>query len=201
MSVSLKKGQKVDLRKSSGESLNNITVGLGWDPMIPPKKGGFLGIFAPRPEDFDCDASVFVCTNGKVECNADVVYFNNLVHSSKAIRHMGDNLTGNGEGDDEQVKVTLSKVPASYDKIVFVVTIYRATERKQHFGMLKNAFIRIVDDDTHTEMCRYDLVDNYDGMKSMIFAEVYRHDGGWKFNAIGQGTDDTSLPSLLKHYQ
>jgi len=201
MSVSLKKGQKVDLRKSSGESLNNVTVGLGWDPMEPPKKGGLLGIFAPKPAEFDCDASVFVCKNGKVESNSDVVYFNNLTHASGAIRHMGDNITGNGDGDDEQIKIELSKVPADYDKLVFVVTIYEATPRKQHFGLLRNAFIRIVDDDTNTEMCRYDLADNYDGMKSMIFGEVYRQDGGWKFNAMGQGTPDTSLPAVLKHYQ
>ena len=201
MAVSLKKGQKVDLRKSSGETLRNVLIGLGWDPVEPPKKGGLLGLFAAKPPEIDCDASVLLCKNGKLENTADVVYYNNLQHSSGAVRHMGDNLTGGGDGDDEQVMVDLARVPADYDRIVFVVSIYQALQRNQHFGMIRNAFIRIVDNDNNSEMCRFDLTENYDNMTAMVFGELYRKDGGWKFNAIGQGTTDASLAQIVKRYQ
>lgn len=199
MAVSLKKGQKVDLKKDNGESLSNVIVGLGWDPIEPPAKGGFFGLFAPKPPEIDCDASVFMLKNGHLSGTQDVVYYGNLKHASGAVQHCGDNLTGGGDGDDEQVKINLSAVQAEYDKIVFVVTIYHASEREQHFGMIRNAFIRIVDEKSHTEMCRFDLTDNYAGKTAMIFGEVYRRDGAWKFNAIGEGTTDT-LSSLKQRF-
>ena len=113
---------------------------------------------------------------------------------------MGDNLTGAGDGDDEQILVSLGGVPAEYDRIVLVVNIYQAEKRRQHFGMIRNAFIRLVDGRNNQELCRYDLSENYDGMTAMIFGEVYRHNGEWKFNAIGQATQDGSLGKLANRY-
>ncbi len=113
---------------------------------------------------------------------------------------MGDNLTGAGDGDDEQIIVELDKVPAQYDRIVLVVNIYQAVQRNQHFGMIENAFIRLVDARNNSEMCKYDLTENYSGMLAMIFGEVYRHNGEWKFNAIGQGTSDPGLGEIVNRY-
>ena len=113
---------------------------------------------------------------------------------------MGDNLTGAGEGDDEQIVVDLARIPAEYDKVVLVVNIYQAVQRKQHFGLIENAFIRLVDARNNNEMCKYDLTENYSGMTAMIFGEVYRHNGEWKFNAIGQGTNDPGLGELANRY-
>ena len=130
----------------------------------------------------------------------DVVYFGNLTHSSNSVRHMGDNLTGAGEGDDEQILIDLKSVPAKYDRIVFAVNIYQAYDRHQHFGMIQNAFIRLVDGRNNNEMCIYNLTEDYSGMTAMIFGEVYRYHGEWKFNAIGQGTNDGSIGDFAKRY-
>ena len=130
----------------------------------------------------------------------DIVYFGNLRHKSGTVQHMGDNLTGAGDGDDEQIVVELDRVPAEYDRIVLVVNIYQADKRKQHFGMIQNAFIRIVDSRNNQELCKYNLSDNYDGMTAMIFGEVYRHNGEWKFNAIGSGTQDVQLGQLANRF-
>ena len=200
MAVNLQKGQKINLKKADGSKLSKIMVGLGWDA-AEKKGGGFLSSIFGSSNDIDCDASVFVCKDGKLRANDDVVYFGNLQHSSGAIKHMGDNLTGDGEGDDEQIFVDLDKIPPQYDKLVFVVNIYKAVDRKQHFGMIKNAFIRIVDNDSHTELCRYNLSDNYDGMLAMIAGEVYKKNGEWKFNAVGNGTKDSGLSELSRRFQ
>ncbi len=195
MAVSLQKGQKVSLTKDNA-GLNKIIVGLGWDEVKKSR-----GFFAPKPQDIDCDASAVLCIGGKVQNGADVIFFNNLTHGSGAVKHMGDNLTGAGESDDEQIMVELGKVPAQYDKIIFVVNIYHANERHQHFGMIQNCFIRIVDARNNNELCRYNLSENYDNMTAMIFGEVYRHNGEWKFNAIGQATADDGLPQLVARFQ
>lgn len=195
MSVSLKKGQKVSLKKGE-DSLKSVMIGLGWDA-AERKRTGF---FAPKPQSIDCDASAIVLQSGKLINNADIVYFGNLQHKSGAIKHMGDNLTGEGVGDDEQIFVDLEHVPAEYDKVVVVVNIYQAVKRNQHFGMIKNAFIRIMDGQSGTEMFRYDLTEDYSGMTAMIFGEVYRHNGEWKFNPIGQGTNDLGLGELAKRF-
>ncbi len=195
MAVSLQKGQKVSLTKDNA-GLNKIIVGLGWNEVKKSR-----GFFAPKPQDIDCDASAVLCIGGKVQNGADVIFFNNLTHGSGAVKHMGDNLTGAGEGDDEQIMVELGKVPAQYDKIIFVVNIYHAKERHQHFGMIQNCFIRIVDARNNNELCRYNLSENYDNMTAMIFGEVYRHNGEWKFNAIGQATADDGLPQLVARFQ
>lgn len=202
MGVNLQKGQKVNLKKSDGQALSRIRIGLGWDPVKQEKKGGLFGsIFGGSAPDIDCDASVIVCKGGRLASRDDVVYFGNLKHSSGAIRHTGDNLTGEGEGDDEQILVDLTAVPADYDKLVFVVNIYDCESRKQDFGMIANAFIRICDERTGEEFCRYNLSESYAGMTAMIFGEIYRYNGEWKFNAIGQGTKDTGLSALAKRYQ
>lgn len=200
MAVNLQKGQKVNLKKDNGQALGKVMIGLGWDPIDADKGGGgFLSsLFGGGSADIDCDASVLLCQSGKVHSIDDVVYFGNLKHGSGAVKHMGDNLTGEGDGDDEQIFVDLNSVPSQFDKLVFVVNIYKAEARKQHFGMIRNAFIRIVDDN-NKEFCRYDLSEKYEGMTAMIFGEIYRYNGEWKFNAIGQATKD-DLQSLIKRY-
>ena len=202
MGVNLQKGQKVNLKKSDGQALSRIRIGLGWDPVKQEKKGGLFGsIFGGSAPDIDCDASVLVCKGGRLSGKSDIVYFGNLKHPSGAIVHTGDNLTGDGEGDDEQILVDLTAVPQDYDKLVFVVNIYDCESRKQDFGMIANAFIRICDERTGEEFCRYNLSESYAGMTAMIFGEIYRHNGEWKFNAIGQGTKDKGLNELARRYQ
>ena len=163
-----------------------------------PQKRGFLGL--KTQQDIDCDASAILLKDGKLRNNGDLVYFGNLVHKSGTVRHMGDNLTGAGEGDDEQILMDLSKIPAEYDRIVIVVNIYDAVRRKQQFGLIRNAFIRLVDGRNNREMCKYNLTEDYSGMTAMIFGEIYRYNGEWKFSAIGQGTNDPSLGDLCKRY-
>ncbi len=201
MSVNLKKGQKISLVKPGSAGLRRIMVGLGWDE-VEQKRRLF---FAPKPQDIDCDASVILCgANGKVispDPKQGCVYFGNLRHSSGAIVHQGDNLTGAGEGDDEQIMVDLPLVPPHIDKLVFVVNIYDANVRRQHFGMIRNAFIRLVDLSNNTEICRFNLSENYEGMTGMVVGELYRHEGEWKFNAIGQAVREASrLASLIRLY-
>ena len=173
----------------------------GWDEAQPQRGGGlFGGLFSAPTQSIDCDASALLLQNGKLTDKGDIVYFGNLRHRSGAVQHMGDNLTGAGAGDDEQIVIELDRVPAEYDRIVMVVNIYQAMARKQHFGMIRNAFIRIVDARNNQELCRYNLSDNYDDMTAMIFGEVYRHNGEWKFNAIGQATKDPGLGELSRRY-
>ena len=194
MSVSLQKGQKVNLSKENA-GLAKVIVGLGWDEV--KQKRGF---FSPKPQAIDCDASAVLLKDGKLVNRDDIVYFANLNHRSGAVKHMGDNLTGEGEGDDEQIVIDLASLPQEYDKVVFVVNIYQAYERKQEFGMIENAFIRLVDARNNNELCKYNLTENYSGMTAMIFGEVYRHNGEWKFNAIGQGTKDPGLGELCQRW-
>ena len=176
MAISLKKGQKVDLTKGN-PSLTKILIGLGWD--VNKYDGGF---------DFDLDAAAFLLNaSGKVNADEDFVFYNNLKHASGSVEHMGDNLTGEGEGDDEEIKVDLAKVPANIEKIDFTVTIYDAEVRKQTFGQVSNAYIRVVDDTTGNELIRYDLGEDFSIETAVVVGELYRHNGEWKFNAIGSG--------------
>ncbi|KAF5065480.1 Stress response protein SCP2 [anaerobic digester metagenome] len=202
MAINLQKGQKIDLTKG-GSGLSQVMVGLGWDET---KQGnGFLGGLFGGHQSIDCDASVILCgANGKI-ISKDVkqccVYFGNLRHQSGAIVHQGDNLTGAGEGDDEQIMVNLPLVPQNIDKMIFVVNIFDAAARKQHFGLIQNAFIRLVDMGTRNEICRFNLSENYNGMTGLVVGEIYRKNGEWKFNAIGQGVQQASrLDSLIKIY-
>ena len=176
MAVSLKKGQKVDLTKGN-PNLSKILVGLGWD--TNKYDGGY---------DFDLDAAAFLLgANGKVTKDEDFVFYNNLKHESGSVVHQGDNLTGAGEGDDEQIKIDLAKVPQNIDKIDFTVTIHEADVRGQNFGQVSNAFIRVVDDVTQKELIRYDLGEDFSVETAIVVGELYRHNGEWKFNAIGSG--------------
>lgn len=200
MAVSLQKGQKVSLTKSN-PGLSKVMVGLGWDEAPQKAQGVFGSIFGGgKTQDIDCDATAILLQGGKLRGKQDIVYFGNLRHMTGMVQHMGDNLTGAGEGDDEQILIDLAGLPAQYDRIVMVVNIYQAQKRGQHFGMIRNAFIRLVDARTNVEMCRYDLTENYSGMTAMIFGEIYRHNGEWKFNAIGQGTYDAGIGDLAQKY-
>ncbi|MBO6178443.1 MAG: TerD family protein [Selenomonadaceae bacterium] len=188
MAVSLSKGQKVDLTKGN-PGLSKILVGLGWD--TNKYDGGF---------DFDLDAAAFLLgANGKVTSDEDFVFYNNLKHKSGSVEHLGDNLTGAGEGDDEEIKIDLSKVPANIEKIDFTVTIHEADARKQNFGQVSNAFIRIVDEANNKELIRYDLGEDFSIETAIIVGELYRHNGEWKFNAIGSGFSG-GLAALGKNF-
>lgn len=199
MSINLQKGQKVSLSKDN-TGLSKIIVGLGWDEVKRTGGGLFGALFGSNQQAIDCDASAILLKNGKFVDKKDLVYFGNLKHKSGTVNHQGDNLTGAGDGDDEQIIIDSSRVPMEYDKIVIVVNIYRAVQRKQHFGMIQNAFIRLVDARNNKEICRYNLTENYSGMTAMIFGEIYRHNGEWKFNAIGNGTTDPGLAELCRRY-
>ena len=201
MAVNLQKGQKVDLTKGNA-GLKKVMVGLGWDE-AEKSGGGFLsGLFSGKKVDIDCDAIAFLLdANGRIPDKSDVIYFGNLSHKSGCVKHMGDNLTGAGEGDDEQVLIDLANMPPKYDKIVILVSIYEATNRGQHFGMIQNAFIRIVDADTNKELCQFNLTEDYSGKISMVFGELYRHAGEWKFAAVGEGLSISSVSQLAARYK
>ncbi len=176
MPVSLQKGQKVSITKDN-PGLSKVVVGLGWD-VNQFDTGG----------DFDLDAAAFMLTDsGKVAKSEDFVFFGNLTHPSGSVQHMGDNLTGAGEGDDEQIKVNLSAVPANITKIAFTVTIYDADVRRQNFGQVNNAFIRIYNEMTGEELLRYDLGEDFSIETAAVFGELYKNGNEWKFNAIGSG--------------
>ena len=188
MPINLSRGQKVDLTKGNA-SLKHIMVGLGWD----------VNAF-DSGSDFDLDASAFMCgANGKCPTEKEFVFYGNLEHPSGAVKHQGDNLTGEGDGDDEQIFVDLKAIPESVDKIAFTVTIYEAQERRQNFGQVSNAYIRIVDEDTNQELIRYDLGEDFSIETAIVVGELYRHNGEWKFNAIGSGFQG-GLAALCGHY-
>lgn len=188
MAINLSKGQKVDLTKGN-PSLKNIMVGLGWD--VNAFDGGY---------DFDLDASAFVLdANGKCPTDKDFIFYGNLKHTSGAVEHMGDNLTGSGDGDDEQIVVDLSKIPAHIERIAFTVTIYDADVRHQNFGQVSNAYIRIVDMKTGTEIIHYDLGEDFSIETAIVVGELYKRNGDWKFNAIGSGFQG-GLAALCGHY-
>ena len=188
MAISLAKGQKVDLTKGN-PGLKNLLVGLGWDVNV--YDGG---------DDFDLDAAAFMLgENGKCANEKDFVFYGNLEHASGGVVHKGDNLTGAGDGDDEQIAIDLTKVPANVAKIAFTVTIYKAEERKQNFGQVSNAFIRIVDNANGQELIRYDLGEDFSIETAVVVGELYRNNGEWKFNAIGSGFSG-GLSALCQNY-
>lgn len=188
MPINLSKGQKVDLTKGN-PGLNNIMVGLGWD--VNSFDSGAA---------FDLDASAFMLgENGRCITEKEFVFYGNLTHSSESINHMGDNLTGEGEGDDEQIQIDLAKVPANIQKIAFAVTIYDSDARRQNFGQVSNAFIRIVNEANDTELIRYDLGEDFSIETAVVVGELYRNNGEWKFNAIGSGFQG-GLAALCGHY-
>jgi tellurium resistance protein TerD len=175
MSVSLTKGGNVSLTKQA-PNLRAVMVGLGWDER------------ATTGAAFDLDASaLMLSSSGKILSDAHFVFFNNLNSPDGSVQHTGDNLTGDGDGDDESLLVDLTTVPAECDKIVFPVSIYEAEQRGQSFGQVRNAFIRVVNQDGGAELARYDLTEDASTETAMIFGELYRHNGEWKFRAVGQG--------------
>lgn len=201
MAISLVKGQKIDLTKGN-QGLSTIRVGLGWDQAT--ESGGLLkSLFGgSKGKAIDCDASVVMLNkDGKLESKRDVVYFGNLSHPSKSVQHMGDNLTGEGDGDDEQIFIELKAVPEEIQRLIFFVNIYDCANRKQDFGMIKNAYIRITDVKANKELLRFNLTDDYSGSTSLEVGEVYRHNGEWKFAATGSGTRHISLSEIIKFYQ
>ncbi len=188
MPINLSKGQKVDLTKGN-PGLKNIMVGLGWD----------VNAF-DSGADFDLDAAAFMLgETGKCPTEKEFVFYGNLEHPSEAVKHMGDNLTGEGEGDDEQIQIDLAKIPANIAKIAFTVTIYDAEVRRQNFGQVSNSFIRIVDESTGAELIKYDLGEDFSIETAVVVGELYRHNREWKFNAIGSGFQG-GLAALCAHY-
>ena len=188
MPISLKKGQKVSLSKEN-PGLTKVLVGLGWDVNAFDTGGSF-----------DLDAAAFLLgENGKITRTEDFVFYGNLQHPSGAVEHLGDNLTGAGDGDDEQIKVDLSLVPENIQRVAFTVTIYDADVRRQNFGQVNNAFIRIVDESNGQEILRYDLGEDFSIETAAIFGELYKHNGEWKFNAIGSGYQG-GLAALCANY-
>jgi stress response protein SCP2 len=202
VAINLQKGQRVDLTKSN-PGLSKIMVGLGWDPVQSGGGGGlFGGLFGgSSAANVDCDASVIMLgANDKLQNNKDVIYFGNLKSNDGSVQHSGDNLTGDGDGDDEQVMIDLSRVPSNIQKLVFVVNIYDCVKRKQHFGMIKNAFIRVVNPGNNQELLHYNLTDNYSGLTCLVTGEIYRHGNEWKFAAIGSGTNAASLSEVVRSF-
>jgi stress response protein SCP2 len=205
LAISLQKGQKVDLTKGRA-GLSSITVGLGWDPVSSTKPkgkgilGGLFGGGGSSP-NVDCDASVILLDqNGKLTDKKNLIYFGNKESVDRSIKHSGDNLTGQGDGDDEQIVINLNDVSPTIDRMVFVVNIYSAVSRKQDFGMIQNAFIRVVDNSSREELIHFNLTDNYSGLMSLVVGEIYRHNGEWKFNAIGDGTKDATISEVVNKY-
>ena len=176
MAVSLSKGQKVDLTKTN-PGLTNVVVGLGWD--TNKYDGG---------NDFDLDSSIFLLgENGKVTNESDFIFYNNREGAGGAVVHTGDNRTGAGDGDDEQVKINLTTVPANIQRIAFTITIHDADSRNQNFGQVSNSYARIFNEATGEELIRYDLGEDFSIETAVVVGELYRHNGEWKFSAIGSG--------------
>ncbi|WP_296405570.1 TerD family protein [Psychrobacter sp.] len=175
MAISLTKGGNVNLSKEA-PGLTNMTIGLGWDPR------------ATDGQDFDLDAIAFLLNDaGKVRNDQDFIFFNNLKSGDGSVEHTGDNRTGEGDGDDEAIKVDLTRVPSDVSKIAVCAIIYEGQARNQNFGQVADAFIRVVNDNGGTEIARFDLSEDGSTETAMIFGEVYRHNGEWKFRAVGQG--------------
>ncbi|KLU66843.1 MULTISPECIES: TerD family protein [Desulfosporosinus] len=186
--ISLQKGQKIDLTKGN-PGLSKIIVGLGWD----------TNKYSGRA-DFDLDASAFLLDqNGRAGGIEDFIFYNNLVGGDGSVQHTGDNLTGEGEGDDEQIKIDLASVPSHVEKIAFTVTIHEAIARGQNFGQVSNAYVRVINEVNDQEIMRYDLGEDFSVETALVVCELYRHQGEWKFNAIGSGFSG-GLAALCANY-
>ncbi|WP_028399314.1 TerD family protein [Ectobacillus panaciterrae] len=188
MSISLSKGQRIDLTKTN-PGLTKVVIGLGWD--TNKYNGG---------HDFDLDASAFLTdANGRVLNDSDFIFYNNLKSSNGAVEHTGDNRTGEGEGDDEQIIVDFSLMPSHVEKIGITVTIHDADARSQNFGQVSNAFVRVINAETNQEVLRYDLGEDFSIETAIVVCELYKHGGDWKFNAIGSGFSG-GLADLCRNY-
>ncbi|MEK5331252.1 MULTISPECIES: TerD family protein [unclassified Lysinibacillus] len=188
MGIQLSKGQRIDLMKQD-PGLNNVGIGLGWD--VKQFDGG---------SDFDLDASVFLLdASGKCRNEQDFIFYNNLTSPDKSVQHMGDNRTGLGDGDDEKILVNLKQVSPQIEKIVVTVTIYDAEGRRQNFGQVLNAYVRLSNEESGSEVLRYDLAEDFSIETAVVFCELYRHNGEWKFAAVGSGYQG-GLASLINAY-
>ncbi|WP_161882220.1 TerD family protein [Deinococcus alpinitundrae] len=187
MPITLAKGGNLSLSKQD-PSLVNAVLGLGWD------------VRSTDGQDFDLDASAFLLTaSGKVRADSDFIFYNQMKSTDGSVEHTGDNRTGAGEGDDEQIKIDLSKVPADIQTVAFTVTIHDAEARRQSFGQVRNAFIRLVNEKSNNEIVRFDLGEDFSTETAVIFAEIYRNAGEWKFRAVGQGFAG-GLGALARNY-
>jgi stress response protein SCP2 len=201
MGINLKKGQRISLVKEA-PGLTRVLCGLGWD--VAKKSGGLMQLFK-NTADLDLDATV-ICLDAQDKCRTqnnipNMVYFGNLRHPSGAITHLGDNLTGAGDGDDEQIIVDLNAIPAEIQTLLFVVNIYRCRDRKQDFSQVNNAFVRLENMETHSEIARYNLSGaDYHGSTGMLMAKLYREGNGWQLAAIGDGIQINNLKDILKQY-
>lgn len=194
MAISLGKGQKINLSKEVA-GLRRIRVGLGWD--AAQSKKGLFG-FKSVP-NIDCDATAILLTGSRLDSKKDLVYYGNK--STDGVKHSGDNLTGEGEGDDETIIVTLPNIKNSIDSIEFIVNIYQAASRNQHFGMIENAYIHIVDDESGKELARYNLSENYDGFLTISAGVLERSGNEWEFKATGEGSKAQSISDYIRKYQ
>lgn len=194
--INLVKGQKIDLTKGNA-GLSNVIVGLGWDPAEPAR--GFFGV--KKQANVDCDASALMLNeNGKLVKKGNLVCFHNKQSPCNSVTHSGDNLTGDGDGDDEQIMVNLNAIPSDVHKVLVVVNIYDATNRKQDFGLIKSAYIRVINAVGNNELIRFNLSDNYNGYTALICGELYRQGGEWKFAAIGEGSHAAHINQLAERY-
>jgi stress response protein SCP2 len=220
MVVNLQKGQKIDVTKGN-VGISKIKVGLGWDQASQKKVAGsddslqgkgFMNKFNKAIKSagdavknaipIDCDASVFLLDeNGRLQRSSNLIYFGNKRSNCGSVIHQGDNVTGQGEGDDEVINVDLSKVPSDVQQLIFVVNIYQAKSKGQHFGMINNAFIRIVDERNGEEIIRFNLSSDYDGKTGLLIGKLYRRNAEWKFDALGEGTLDGGLEDMKRRYQ
>ncbi len=188
MAIQLSKGQRIDLTKND-PGLKKITIGLGWD--VKHFDGG---------QDYDLDASVFLLdATGKCRNELDFIFYNNLQSPDGSVVHTGDNRTGEGDGDDESINIDLPNVPKNVERIAITVTIHDADVRGQNFGQISNAFVRLVNEETGSEILRYDLGEDFSIETALVFCEIYRHNGEWKFSAIGSGYQG-GLQSLVRAY-
>ena len=187
MGINLSKGQKVSLSKVA-PNMKHVMVGLGWD--VNRYNSG---------DDFDLDASAFLCNKNGVSKPEWFIFYGNLNGPNGSVKHMGDNRTGAGDGDDEQIYIDLESIPSDVDKVAITVTIYDADNRRQMFGQVENAYIRLVDNDSDTECLRYDLGEDFSIETAIVVAELYRHNGEWKFNPIGSGFNG-GLAALCANY-
>lgn len=194
--INLVKGQKIDLTKGNA-GLSNVIVGLGWDPAEPAR--GFFGV--KKQVNVDCDASALMLNeNGKLVKKGNLICFHNKQSPCNSVIHSGDNLTGDGDGDDEQIMVNLNAIPSDVHKVLVVVNIYDATNRKQDFGLIKSAYIRVMNAVGSNELVRFNLSDSYNGYTALICGELYRQGTEWKFAAIGEGSHAAHINQLAERY-
>lgn len=205
MSVKLNKDQVINISEKF-PGIRNLSVTLGWDAQTVLKPHGILAkinsLFNEPLPDIDCDATAFLCDeNGHIKQTEDIICYNNTEHSSMSVTHLGDDTTGEGDGADEEITVDLKKIPDTYSKVVFAVNIYKAHDRSQNFGMIKNMFLKVSDMSTGEEICSYEPDKSCNSKTALIFGELFRSGEEWNFKAIGEGTDDSNITEISERYR